>query len=317
VTTPFYGAATQTSNIRAFGAEPPGPRVQRRGSDRAYDGCVKESATPGFVPRPVRTRSAAQQIADQIRGGILGGELTPGERLPSELDLADEFRVSRGTIRETMKILGAAQLVQPTRGAGGGTFVRLPDPDVLAASVGETLALWFNAGSTTMEEVEAARAWIEEGCVRSAAEVRDEHDLAAIRRAVEAMEPPPDNADDGLAIDLDFHIAVSRAAHNAVLGLAMTAIHLVRPHTNTVLLPYLDFTVIAQQHRAVFEGIAAGDADHAVDALRIHLGSLREMRARAVAARPELAVGLAALAAEAHPAVEVVRSRILGDEPGR
>jgi GntR family transcriptional repressor for pyruvate dehydrogenase complex len=276
---------------------------------------VSQTGPPaGFTPRPVSTRSAAQQIADQIRGGILGGDLTPGERLPSENEMADEFRVSRGTIRETMKILGAAQLVQPARGAGGGTFVRLPDPDVLAASLGETLALWFNAGSTTMEEVEAARAWIEEGCVRIAAEVRDDHDLEEIRNAVEAMEPPPDNADDGLAIDLDFHIAVSRAAHNAVLGLSMTAIHLVRPHTNTVLLPYLDFDVIAEQHRAVYEGIADRDPERAVAALRVHLAGLKEMRARAVAARPELAAGLAVLIAEAHPAVEVVRSRVWREE---
>jgi GntR family transcriptional repressor for pyruvate dehydrogenase complex len=270
--------------------------------------------SPGFNARPISTRSAAQQIADQIRGGILGGELTPGERLPSEVDLADEFHVSRGTIRETMKILGAAQLVQPARGAGGGTFVRLPDPDVLAGSLAETLALWFNAGSTTMEEVEAARAWIEEGCVRIAAEVRDDRDLEEIRRAVEAMEPPPENADDALAIDLDFHIAVSRASHNAVLGLSMTAVHLVRPHTNTVLLPYLDFTVIAAQHRAVYEGIEARDPARAVAALRVHLAGLKDMRDRALAARPELAAGLAVLTAEAHPAVDIVRSRVLRDD---
>ena len=51
-----------------------------------------------------------------------------------------------------------------------------------------------------------------------ASRVRTEEDIAAIRAAVEAMEPPPEAVDDVPAIDLDFHVAVSRAAHNAVLS---------------------------------------------------------------------------------------------------
>src|SRR3954470_19101355 len=60
-----------------------------------------------FVPRPITTMGASQQIAEQIRLGIMRGELAPGERLPSELELAAEYSVSRGTIRETMKLLSA------------------------------------------------------------------------------------------------------------------------------------------------------------------------------------------------------------------
>jgi DNA-binding GntR family transcriptional regulator len=64
-----------------------------------------------FLPRPITTTSAAQQIAEQIRAAILRGQLPPGHRLPSESDLAAEYAVSRGTIRETMKLLSAAGLV--------------------------------------------------------------------------------------------------------------------------------------------------------------------------------------------------------------
>jgi GntR family transcriptional repressor for pyruvate dehydrogenase complex len=265
----------------------------------------------GFEPRPIRTAGAAQQIADQIRESIISGGLAPGDRLPSEVELAEEYNVSRGTIRETMKLLAGAQLVQPARGATGGTFVRHPDPDVLAATMAETVALWFQTGSTTLAEVDAARAWIEEGCVRIASDVRTEEDVEAIRAAVEAMEPPPEAVDDVLAIDLDFHIAVSRAAHNAVLELSMKAVHLVRPHTNTVLMELLDYERIAAQHRTIFEGIEARDAERAVAALRTHLAYLLETRDRALAERPAFDLPLAALGAEAHPAVERARARIL------
>jgi GntR family transcriptional regulator, transcriptional repressor for pyruvate dehydrogenase complex len=269
----------------------------------------------GFEARPIRTASAAQQIADQIRGSILSGELAPGDRLPPEVELAEEYNVSRGTIRETMKLLAGAHLVQPTRGATGGTFVRHPDPDVLAATMGETVALWFHTGSTTLAEVDAARAWIEEGCVRMASRVRTEEDIAAIRAAVEAMEPPPEAVDDVLAIDLDFHVAVSRAAHNAVLELSMKGVHLVRPHTNTVLMQLMDYSRVAAQHRAIFEGIEARDEERAVAALRAHLAYLLEARDRALAERPAGALTLASLGPEAHPAIERVRARILRGEP--
>jgi GntR family transcriptional repressor for pyruvate dehydrogenase complex len=162
------------------------------GATSSYDGRVADPApNTGFEPRPIRTAGAAQQIADQIRESIISGGLAPGDRLPSEVELAEEYSVSRGTIRETMKLLAGAQLVQPARGATGGTYVRHPDPDVLATTMAETVALWFQTGSTTLAEVDAARAWIEEGCVRNASEVRTDEDVQAIRAAVEAMEPPP------------------------------------------------------------------------------------------------------------------------------
>ena len=132
-----------------------------------------------------------------------------------------------------------------------------------------------------------------------------------MRRAVEAMEPPPAAVDDILAIDLDFHIAVSRAAHNAVLELAMKAVHLVRPHTNTVLMEMLDYERIAWQHRAIFTGIEERDAGAAAEALRAHLAYLEEARDRALAEREASDLPLAALGTEAHPAIERARARIL------
>jgi GntR family transcriptional repressor for pyruvate dehydrogenase complex len=125
------------------------------------------------------------------------------------------------------------------------------------------------------------------------------------------MEPPPEGIDDVLAVDLDFHIAVSRAAHNAVLELSMKGVHLVRPHTNTVLMWLMDYTLVAAQHRAIFEGIEAREEERAVEALRTHLAYLLEARDRALAERPAFDVPLAALGAEAHPAVERARARIL------
>ncbi len=275
-----------------------------------------DPAGNSFVARPIQTTGAAKQIADQIRTGILLGQLPPGCRLPSEAELAAEFAVSRGTIRETMKLLSAAQLVESTRGASGGTFVRLPEPGTAAATMGDAIALWFNAGSTSLAEVNDAREWIERGCVVMAARNRNGADLEAIRAAVEAMEAPGLGMDDMLELDIDFHAAVSRAAHNAVMELAMNAIHLVRPYTNTMLLPVLEIETIAEQHRTIYEGIRGGDVPAARAAFDAHMAHLDDMREQALADRRPEDVRIAALSSEAHPQVERIRARLLGEPPG-
>lgn len=277
-------------------------------------------ATPagrGFAPRPITTASAAAQIAEQLRTAIMRGDLQPGHRLPSEIELAAEYAVSRGTIRETMKILSSAQLVETARGAAGGTFVRVPEPGSVAAAMGDTISLWFAAGSTTLAEVNAARGWIERGCVMLATANRDEDDLEAIRLAVEAMEAPGLTMDDMLAIDIDFHVAISRAAHNAVLELAMNAIHLVRPYTNTMLLPHLRIASVAEQHRAIFEAVRAQDEVATASAFEAHMSYLTEVRERALSDQRPEDVPIGTLQSEAHPEVERIRARVLHRPPPR
>lgn len=272
---------------------------------------MSQTGENAFVPRPIQTTTAAQQIAEQIRVGILKGQLQPGQRLPSEADLAAEYSVSRGTIRETMKLLSATQLVESSRGAGGGTFVRLPEPGRVAATLGDTIAMWFSAGSVTLKEINDARAWIELGCVRFAAAARSARDLEAIRATVDAMEEPGIDLEQMLAIDLRFHVAISRAAHNAGLELAMSAIHLVRPFSNTMLMPHLSIAAVADQHRAIFAGIEAGDVAAAEAAFDRHMAYLDDARRRALSEQGADDVPVAALLSEAHPAFEAIREQVI------
>jgi DNA-binding FadR family transcriptional regulator len=269
---------------------------------------VSTAPEPRFRPRPVHRASAAQQIAEQIRQAMRAGELAAGERLPSELELAKAFGVSRPTVREAMRILAASNLVEASRGAGGGTFVALPGPIDVAEALGETIELWFQAGSTTAAEVDEARALIERGCVRLAAERRTEADLDAIRAAVDAAREPNLDTDLFLALNLEFHVAISRAAHNAVLELAMTAIHLVRPRTNTLLVAALRHAPIAEQHDAIYEAIRDGDPDAAEAAFDAHVAHLMAVQREALAQRDAHDIQIGSLT-EAHPAIDILKSR--------
>jgi GntR family transcriptional repressor for pyruvate dehydrogenase complex len=253
-----------------------------------------------FEPAPIQRESAAQQIAGQIRAAMLGGDLEAGQRLPSELELAERYGVSRPTVREAMRLLSSEGLVRATRGAAGGTFTALPAPDAVAESLSETIELWFRAGSTSAAEVEQARGWIERGCVRLAAENRTEADLAAIRAAVDGARDPSIDIDRFLARDIEFHVAISRAAHNGVLELAMTAIHLARPRTNTLLLNQLEPARIAEQHAAILDAITARDPEAADRAFQVHLEHLLTIRDEALDQRDAHQIAVASLREE-HP----------------
>jgi GntR family transcriptional regulator, transcriptional repressor for pyruvate dehydrogenase complex len=270
----------------------------------------------GFRPRPVRRAGAAAQIADQIRGAIRSGRLPAGSRLPAEHELADEFEVSRGTVREAMKILSSAQLVEANRGATGGTFIALPDPGVVAETLGETIELWFQAGNTTAAEVDQARLWIERGCMRVAAGNRTDDDLRVIEQALVAGSDPSIDTDLFLAYDLEFHVAISRAAHNAVLELAMTAIHLARPRTNTLLIAILEHGPVIEQHRVILDAIRAGDPDAAERAFTAHMEYMMQVQRDALANRDARDIPIGSLTAT-HPALDILKSRMFQPPPAR
>lgn len=270
----------------------------------------------GFEPQPVRRATAAEQIAHQIRDAIRAGHLAEGQRLPAEHELADEFRVSRATVREAMRTLSAARLVETNRGATGGTFVALPSPEAVAESLGDTIELWFLTGSTSTAEVDESRRWIERGCMRLAARNRTDDDLTAIEEAFERGAEASIETDLFLAYDLEFHVAICRATHNTVMELAMTAIHLARPRTNTLLLSALAPGPVVDQHRAILEAIRHGDPDLAEQAFMAHFDHMMGVQRAALEHRDADDIPIGSLT-ESHPAVDILKSRLPWHAPRR
>lgn len=243
----------------------------------------KPSSPDPLIVQPVNMRSAASQIVDQLRGAIVDGTLKTGDRLPGEHQLAQDFGVSRGTVREAIRTLAANNLVQSSRGATGGTFVTTPQASEVAAQISDQLALWFRAGNISLAEVDHARHVLELECVQLAARYRTEADLTAIREPIERARDLALGEQEWLATDLHFHTAVSRAAKNSILELAMTAVHLVRPRTNRLMLHELKREAIGDQHWAMYEAIRDRDVSQAAAAFERHFEYLREIQRLALA----------------------------------
>lgn len=235
-----------------------------------------------FTPEPLGRRDASGQIARQLRTAISSGVWSPGERLPSEVELAEAFDVARATAREGLKLLSAAGLVASVRGSNGGTFVAVPDSEEVAEQLADAISLWYRAGNVSVRDVDEARWVLEMHCVELAALRRDDDDLAAIKAAVDAAKDADLPMPEWLDLDLIFHTAITRAARNPILELAMTAVHLARPATNSVFVDQLDRDRVSDQHEAIYLQIAAGNPDGARAAFQGHVEYLDETRRQAL-----------------------------------
>lgn len=238
-----------------------------------------------FTPQAVRARRAGEEVADQLREALIRGVLKPGDRLAVEPTLADQFGVSRPTIRNAINTLRKQGMLRTIRGAKGGHFVVAPQTDMVARDIGETFSLWFDAGAVTMTEVDEARELIERQCVRLAALRRTEEDLEALREIVEAPADDKGPLEAFWDFDIRFHQQIARAARNRLLEMPMMAIHLLRPYTN-LLMDHHDRARTRAQHLAIYQAIAARDPDHAERALIAHVKSLASQRGTASRAHP-------------------------------
>lgn len=210
--------------------------------------------------------SLVESVIDQLRETVESGQWAVGERIPVEAALAERLGVSRNTVREAVRVLVHAGMLDTRQGAG--TFVRA------AVDPGETLRRIGRAG--LLERVEV-RQTLEVEAARLAAVRRDTVDLDTMRTALaerarhRAAYPAAraDRLEDFIAIDARFHTAVVDAAHNSALTdlyryFAAATVETIRQTEIDQDLP----EPTQADHQALFDAIAARDAEAAAAATR-------------------------------------------------
>ena len=168
------------------------------------------------------TSGASEDIAVQIRRWLDEQRLQPGERIGTEQEMADEFGVSRPTLREALRLLSASHLIRVGRGRTGGVFVASTPSEGMSKNVSESISLMLAAQSISMDELVDARLSLEVPIAGRAAVNADDEAIARLEAAIEAAvghQPgtPPFNAADG-----SFHQILAEAAGNDLLR-ALTA----------------------------------------------------------------------------------------------
>src|SRR6266853_2154830 len=185
------------------------------------------SATPEF--RRIRTQRAFEEIAEQIRGELVSRRLRAGDRLPAERALAEQFGVSRNTLREALRSLENSGLLRLQKGAAGGAFVRESTGDAIVTGLRDM----FHLGAIEPQHLTEARVLIESTVVRLACERATPEDIAALNANIAAAEQAIRDQMPFFgraAINLDFHRVLARATKNPVILIVMEALLDVMKH---------------------------------------------------------------------------------------
>lgn len=160
--------------------------------------------------QPIKTKKIYEEIMEQIRQMIAQGDLQPGDRLPSERELADTLGVSRTSVREALTALAALGIIEVR--SGEGTFIRRSNDSATFESLGVLLAIERNPEVQLME----VRRILETEAAALAAKRATPEDLEKIAAALEVMKTA-DSIRDAVDADLRFHFTIAEATNNTVL----------------------------------------------------------------------------------------------------
>jgi GntR family transcriptional regulator, transcriptional repressor for pyruvate dehydrogenase complex len=206
-----------------------------------------------------------EHVAKRLRILIEDDELTPGERLPAERDLAKRLGVSRASIREALVVLRTAGIVEPRRGDGV----------YLIRDVGEIspdLAVKLFATQRQLPAIMEVREALETHLARLAARRRSADDVKSLLSACDAMEAAIREDRDPSDADEQFHVGIAHAADNALLEDLMQQLAKPIARTRTASLNRHGRAPRSLEgHRRILDAIDARDEQGAAAAMLDHL----------------------------------------------
>jgi GntR family transcriptional repressor for pyruvate dehydrogenase complex len=217
----------------------------------------------------VRRQRLYEDIVRQLHGLIRQGVLEHGAKLPSERVLAEQFKVSRSSIREAIRSLELQGLVVSKRGSG--TFINTEDLDSVVALIASTL----NSGSDTLKDIFEVRHLLEPPIAGVAAQRADPDEVHRLAEILEDQQRQIESGETGVDADTAFHFALASATHNSALIKVVSAVEdiLRRSRDQSLQEPGRAQRSLAS-HRQILEKVKAGDAASATAAMEYHLTSV-------------------------------------------
>lgn len=228
-----------------------------------------------------REPTLSERVTDQIEGLIIQSQLQPGDRLPPERELAQQFGVSRTVIREAIRTLSAKGMLEVQ--AGGGTVVSSPSAEAVAQSM--NLYLRGSQPRIDYSKVHEIRYLLEVEIAGLAAKRRTNEDLARMEQILqEAAETGQTNREIFAKTDVAFHSALAQATHNDLFGLILDSLAdiMFEIRLSGFNVPGTVASSLLN-HRAIFEKVQAGDEEGAREAMRQHMIESVEIQRKALA----------------------------------
>ena len=231
---------------------------------------------------PLNKSTLAEDIAARILDLIGQKELRPGDRLPSERQLAATLGVSRPILREALRALSIMNVIDVR--PGDGTYVTSLDPELLVGHLGFVLGL----DDSTFVQLFQVRKILEPGIAALAAEQITDEQLGGLEECLERAEAHLGDHHAFLLTDIELHNLITEAASNPMLTRITVSLgELTRAsRRRTVEIPGVPEETL-EDHRAIVAAVKGRDSEAAREAMLRHLGNLETRLQRMVASGPD------------------------------
>lgn len=232
-----------------------------------------------IVFEPIRPKKISEEIVEQIKMLISRGELKPGDRIPSERELALMLGVSRPSVREAIMVLDAMGFLEARQ--GGGTYVRTLTDKRIADPLAKLVEKKDPAMLRALAEV---RMGLESWSAYLAAQRAEQSEIDEMRRLYAVMEKQAARGGWDSEVDAEFHYVITAASHNSLQMHVLDSVHSLF-HT-TIQVALMEFyrqeghvEKLLTQHREIMEAIADHDPERARQKMMTHLAMVEEKMA--------------------------------------
>lgn len=162
--------------------------------------------------RPIRLKTASDEVVAVLADAIRGGLYRTGDLLPAERDLAQKLGVSRTVVREAIASLRRADVVSVRRGVGGGTVVQS------VANLPAVLASLHTESRDSLRSLLEARRSIEPAAALLVAKRASVEEFAGLQRLVALLEDNLVAPEEFFQLDVHFHVAIGELSRNSVVA---------------------------------------------------------------------------------------------------
>ncbi|MFC3342100.1 FadR/GntR family transcriptional regulator [Paenibacillus abyssi] len=228
-----------------------------------------------------RPMKSSEWVMNDIKKKITQGQLSPGDRLASVVDLALQYSVGRSTVREALSALKAMGMLDIKQ--GGGTFVKAPPAESQPMHPGQLYQDLWEGRAASLRHVLEVRRVLETGCALLAAGNRTESDLSALSETLQSMEHNLENESLNEQADVRFHQQIAAATHNPLLGELMESLSQ-KLHDSIKDMRALWFYAerssserLLREHYAIYEAIKDGNAKEASARMGLHITKVEQV----------------------------------------
>ena len=212
-----------------------------------------------------------EEVALDIKEAIIKGLWKPGDRLPAENELANQFGVSRHTIREALRTLELSGFVIIRTGVAGGPIIE----NTILSRIGSLYLDAFQMKDITVEEFTAARLAIEKIVLSDAIDNADEEDIESLNKNIKEAKKKIENKEIATDANFEFHSLLARASKNQVFIILEKTINTINQELRSR--SPVDFQITrgaVKDHEKMLDALINKDREKAFKLLERHLSTV-------------------------------------------